>query len=67
MPTFDAANPRDEVAKSLRDIKTAFVRRELSNDDRFYENVAFNRGFQLHAFNSVEKAVEWLRQGNKDT
>lgn len=62
MPTYDAANPTGEIANSLRRIKTAFVRRELSEDDRFYENVAVNRGFSLRAFDKCEIAVEWLTQ-----
>ncbi|MBN2000298.1 hypothetical protein JW935_22300 [candidate division KSB1 bacterium] len=62
MPTFNAANPPDELAQSLRKIKTAFVRRELDEDDRFFENVAVNRGFPLRAFDSFDKAVEWLKQ-----
>lgn len=62
MPTFAAAKPEGEIANSLRRIKTAFVRRELSDDDRFYETVAVNRGFSLRAFDTCEKAVEWLTQ-----
>ena len=62
MPTFDAADPEGEIANLLRRIKTAFVRRELSDDDRFYETVAVNRGFLLRAFDTCEKAVEWLTQ-----
>jgi hypothetical protein len=62
MPTFDAANPQGELAQSLRKIRTAFVRRELTEEDRFYENVAVNRGFQLHACTTTDEAVKWLRQ-----
>ena len=62
MSTFFAANPKGELAEKLRKIRTAFVRRELTADDHFYENVAINRGFQLHAFDTLDKAVEWLKQ-----
>ena len=64
IPTFNAADPQGEVADKLRSIRTAFVRRELTENDRFFETVAVNRGFQLRAFDSVEKAVKWLMQGN---
>ena len=60
MPTFDAANPQDAFAGPLRKIRTAYVRKELTEDDLFFETVAVNRGFQLRAFDSIEKAVEWL-------
>ncbi len=60
--TFDAANPQGAIADGLRKIKTAFVRRELTEDDLFYENVAVNRGFQLRALDTVEKATEWLME-----
>jgi hypothetical protein len=63
MPTYDAANPKGELADRLRKLKTAFVREDLTEEDRFFENVAVNRGFELRAFDSVEKAVEWLVQG----
>ena len=59
---FDAANPQGEIAQPLRNIKTAFVRRKLTENDRFYENTAFNRGYLLRAFDSLDKAVEWLKQ-----
>jgi len=63
MPTFKAASPHGEEASSLRRIRAAFVRHELSEDDLFYETVAVNRGFPVRAFDTVEKAVEWLTQG----
>ena len=62
MGSFKAANPQGELAQSLREIKTAFVRQELTRDDLFYENVAVNRGFQLRAFDTLYKAIEWLKQ-----
>jgi hypothetical protein len=61
MPTFNAANPKGELVQELRTIKTAFVRHELTEDDRFFENVSVNRGFQVGAFDSLDKALEWLK------
>jgi hypothetical protein len=62
MAAFNAANPQGGLVQSLREIKTAFVRQELTRDDLFYENVAVNRGFQLRAFDTLYKAIEWLKQ-----
>ena len=62
MSTFSAAAPRNELAQLLRKIKTAFVPKELTVNDHFFENVAVNRGFLVHAFDKLDKAVEWLKQ-----
>ena len=67
MSIFDAANPQGELAASLRMVKTAVVRRELTSDDHFFETVAANRAFQWHAFDSFEKGVEWLRGAKSST
>lgn len=55
---FGAANPQGEIAQSLRNVKTAFVRRKLTEDDHFYETTAVNQGYLLRAFDSMDKAVE---------
>ena len=42
---------------------TRFVivdRKESRENDRFFENVAVNRGFNLRIFSDSDKAVEWL-------
>jgi len=58
---YQAVDFRDKVAESLRTIiRAAFVRTPLTADDRFYETMAYNRGYHLKAHDSVEKAVEWL-------
>ena len=62
MPTFDAGNPKGEIVNSLRRLKAAFVRHELTEEDRFLETVAVNRGFSVRAFDTCEKAVDWLTQ-----
>ncbi|ADI85516.1 hypothetical protein [Geobacter sulfurreducens] len=63
MPTFYAGTPQGELARVLRQVKTAFVRRSLTEDDHFLETVAVNRGFKLRAFDSIDKAVAWLARG----
>jgi hypothetical protein len=60
MSMFEAANPKGVLAESLREVKTAFVGGKLSEDDRFYENVAVNQGYQLWEFETLNQAVEWL-------
>jgi len=60
METFSAATPEGDLARSLRSVKTAFVRPKLSEDDRFFETVAVNRGFRLRAFETMERARTWL-------
>jgi len=62
MSTFKVANPEGAIAETLKRIKSAFVRHVLSEEDRFFENVAVNRGFPVRAFETCEKAVEWLMQ-----
>jgi len=60
METFSAATPEGDLARSLRDVRTAFVRPRLSEDDHFFETVAVNRGFRLKAFERIEQARAWL-------
>jgi len=62
MQAYDAANLQGELAEGHIGLKAAFVRRELSKDDHFYENVSLNRGFQVRAMDSIEKAIKWLKQ-----
>ena len=61
MDTYKAANPQGELAEPLRKLRTAFVRNKMTEDDSFFENVAVNRGYMLRAFDSIAKAVEWLK------
>lgn len=64
MGTYSAATPKGELAQALSKLRTAFVRQELTADDSFYENVAVTRGFQLRAFDTIERAASWLQKGN---
>jgi hypothetical protein len=57
---YRASKTRAAVTKHLRKFRAAFVRRELTEGDFFYENLSVNRGFQLRAFDSVEMAEWWL-------
>ena len=60
LEAFEAGAPKGKVADTLRLIRAAVVHRELGPDERFYETVAYNRGFQLRMFDSIAKAMDWL-------
>lgn len=65
MQLYAAANPDEKKFSTLRKLRTAFVRRELTDDDYFFETVAVNRGFTHRGFDTVEKAMEWLLQDSE--
>ncbi|ANA39647.1 MULTISPECIES: hypothetical protein [Geobacter] len=39
------------------------VRQNFAEDDEFLKTAAANRGFELRAFDSIDKAVAWLARG----
>lgn len=63
--TYRTANPEPEVAQELMKFSFALVYAEVSEDDRFFETVAVNRGFRVKAFDDLEKALEWLETERK--
>jgi hypothetical protein len=65
--TFSAANPKAEMEEALRHHRTAILLSEITEDDRFFETVAVNRGFQLRIFNEIDKAMEWLKPKKSNT
>ena len=62
LPTYQTANPEPDVAQELRKFSFAAVYAEISEDDRFFETAAINRGLRVRAFEKLEKAVEWLEK-----
>ena len=62
METFEAAAPRPDIFRDLIKIKTAFLYRVITDEERFMEDVAVNRGLQAKLFDVYDKAVEWLEQ-----
>jgi len=58
--TFEAGNPPAEISKILRALRVAVLYSELTEDHRFLETVAVNRGFTLYVFDENDKAVKWL-------
>ena len=62
MQAFDTGSPQGELAERLRPFKVAVLYSHLTGHERFLENVAVNRGFRVHVFDKIDKAVEWLKQ-----
>jgi hypothetical protein len=65
LKTVEAHDLPDKYFPKMRDssVITRFVivdRKESRENDRFFENVAVNRGFNLRIFSDSDKAVEWL-------
>jgi hypothetical protein len=60
--TFTAGNPSEDIANTLRTLRVAVLYSELSEDERFLENVVVNRGYMLHVFDKSDEAIEWLVQ-----
>ena len=58
--TFKAGNPPAEISNTLRGFRVAVLYSELTEDDRFLETVAVNRGFTMYVFDENDKAVKWL-------
>jgi hypothetical protein len=63
MGAFYTGAPQGEMAESLRPFKVAAVVQEITEDLSLFEDVAVNRGFNVHVFDDIDKAVEWLRPG----
>jgi hypothetical protein len=60
---FGAGDPPPELAAHLREMKSAFLYREITEDLRFFETVATNRGFQVRVFDRRDQALAWLQEG----
>jgi hypothetical protein len=41
-------------------LKLAIVYAEITEQERFFEDVAVNRGYRLRVFDDKKKALEWL-------
>lgn len=62
LASYEAGNPPEEIAKTLRRHRTAVLLTEITDDDRFFETVARNRGFNFQLFDEYNKAIEWLKK-----
>jgi len=60
LDTFIAADPPIEMKNSLRPLKVAALHQELTENEHFFETVAFNRGFPIRVFDNYELAMKWL-------
>ena len=45
--------------------RVALLYASVLPEHKFMENVAFNRGYQLRAFDKMDEALEWLRLREK--
>lgn len=62
--TYYTVAEQAETHPALRKMKTAVLYPVITDDARFFENVAYNRGFPLRAFDSYGEAVTWLKNRN---
>ena len=60
--TFESGNPPDELSGTLRNLKVAILFSEITEDDKFFETVAVNRGYRMQIFAKIEEAIEWLNK-----
>ena len=60
MATFETANPPPEVANELRRFVFAAVYARITDDERFFETAAVNRGLRVRIFTDLDAAVRWL-------
>jgi len=58
---FVTGAPQGEMAKALKPFKVSVVVSKITENLRFFENVAVNRGFNVNVFDDVFKAIEWLK------
>ena len=61
MGAFEIGAPQGEIAQALRPLAVAAVVQEITTELSFFENVAVNRGFMVHVFDDIDKAIEWLK------
>lgn len=67
METFDAGSEAPKMESTIRLFRLAIVYSKLTENERFFENVAVNRGYQLRVFDNMDRAIEWLRPAAADT
>ncbi len=52
--------PEDEGMNQVKQRIALVYSGEISNEEKFLENVSVNRGYNVRVFNQIEKAKEWL-------
>jgi hypothetical protein len=60
--SYKTANPESGIAKELMKFKFSAVYSKITEEERFFENTAVNRGFAVRVFDNFEQALEWLEQ-----
>jgi len=59
--TYQTGNPPENISQKLIGMKAAFLYREITENVRFLEDVAVNRGLNMKVFDKLEEAVKWLK------
>lgn len=62
--TYDTVVLNAEKLPVLRRVKVAVLYQEVAEDERFFENVAVNRGFSLRVFDNLDNSLGWLEEKN---
>ena len=57
---YQTANIQGELATKLMRLKVAFLYSKLAEQQRFFETVGINRGFQIKVFDNQDEAIAWL-------
>ncbi len=65
--TYVAATPGPALSSTLKRLRVAVLRSQITEDDRFFETVTFNRGYELRYFTDRCQAVQWLRPKESTT
>lgn len=65
LPAYETANPEPDVARELKKFSFAALYRQITVDERFFEDTAVNRGLRVRVFDNLDKAMEWLEQERK--
>jgi hypothetical protein len=67
MTAFNEGSPQGEMAQSLQPFKVAVLYPAITKVERFFENVAVNRGFRVNVFDDLNKAIEWVKPKSEHT
>jgi len=63
MEGFRELNPSQEVLHGLMRFSFASLYTQITEEERFLENTAVNRGLKVRVFDDREQAIAWLESG----
>lgn len=68
LSTFEAGSKSPSgMDELIRRFSIAIVYAELTDDEKFFEDVASNRGYRLRVFEEIDDAKQWLEPENENT